>query len=149
MKKQYFLLFAIFSLLISGCGKDDATEVILAKNVFALTPVADSNISGNVSFVKYEDGRTEVILQINNSSKDIHPAFIYMNSLAEGGPVALTLAPIECDCEESITVVSKLDNGTPITYEQLINFDGHLKIHQNSDHLEIVIAQGNIGLNAK
>ena len=149
MKKQYFLLFAIFTLLITGCGKDDATEVILAKNVFALTPVADSNISGNVSFVKYEDGRTEVILQINNSSKDIHPAFIYMNSLAEGGPVALTLAPIECDCEESITVVSKLDNGTPITYEQLINFDGHLKIHQNSDHLEIVIAQGNIGLNAK
>ncbi len=149
MKKQYFLLIAIFSLLITGCGKDDATEVILAKNVFALSPVSNSNISGNVSFVKYEDGRTEVILQINNSSKDIHPAFIYMNSLAEGGPVALTLAPIECDCEESITVVSKLDNGTPITYEQLINFDGHLKIHQNSDHLEIVIAQGNIGLNAK
>ncbi len=149
MRKHYFLLFAIFSLLISGCGKDDATEVILAKNVFALSPVSNSNISGNVSFVKYEDGRTEVILQINNSSKDIHPAFIYMNSVAEGGPVALTLAPIECDCEESITVVSKLDNGTPITYEQLINFDGHLKIHQNSDHLEIVIAQGNIGLNAK
>ncbi|MET7030097.1 hypothetical protein [Sediminicola luteus] len=149
MKKQYFLLIAIFSLLISGCGKDDATEVILAKNVFALSPVADSNISGNVSFVKYEDGRTEVILQINNSSKDIHPAFIYSNSLAEGGPVALTLAPIECDCEESITVVSKWDNGQAVTYEELINFDGHLKIHQNSDHLEIVIAQGNIGANAK
>lgn len=149
MKKQYYLLIAIFTLIISGCSKDNATEVILAKNVFALSPVADSNISGNVSFVKYEDGRTEVILQINNSSKDIHPAYIYTNSLAEGGTVAMTLAPIECDCEESITVVSKWDNGQAVTYEELINFDGHLKIHQNKDHLEIVIAQGNIGMNAQ
>ncbi|MEJ1222651.1 hypothetical protein [Sediminicola sp. 1XM1-17] len=139
----------LLAIIASGCGKDDATEVILAKNVFALSPVADSKISGNVSFVKYEDGRTEVILQINNSSEDIHPAFIYANSLAEGGPVALTLAPIECDCEESITVVSKWDNGSPVSYEDLINFDGHLKIHQNKDHLEIVIAQGNIGANAQ
>ena len=149
MKKQYFLFIAVLTLIISGCGKDNATEAILAKNVFALSPVADSKISGNVSFVKYEDGRTEVILKINNSSKDIHPAFIYANSLTEGGPVALTLAPIECDCEESITVVSKWDNGQAVTYEDLINFDGHLKIHQNKDHLEIVIAQGNIGMNAQ
>ncbi|MEB8330064.1 hypothetical protein OO009_11920 [Flavobacteriaceae bacterium KMM 6897] len=148
MKKHYYLLI-VLALIITSCTKDSATEVILAKNVFALSPVSNSNISGNVSFVKYEDGRTEVILQINNSSKDIHPAYIYTKSLAEGGTVALTLAPIECDCEESITVVSKLDNGTPITYEQLINFDGHLKIHQNEEHLELVIAQGNIGINAK
>ena len=149
MKKQYFLFFAVLTLIISSCGKDNTTEEILSKNVFALSPVADSKISGNVSFVKYEDGRTEVILKINNSSEDIHPAYIYANSLTEGGPVALTLAPIECDCEESITVVSKWDNGQAVTYEDLITFDGHLKIHQNKEHLEIVIAQGNIGMNAQ
>ncbi|MFT5943329.1 MAG: hypothetical protein ACI9Q4_002601 [Sediminicola sp.] len=149
MKKQYYLIITLFTLLLSSCGKDDATDVILAKNVFALSSVSNSNISGNVSFVKYEDGRTEVILQINNSSLDIHPAFIYANSLAEGGAVALTLAPIECDCEESITIVSKWDNGTPVTYEELIAFDGHIKIHQNADNLEVVIAQGNIGVNAQ
>ena len=109
MKKQYYLLVAVLILIASSCGKDSVTDVILDKNVFALSPVADSNISGNVSFVKYEDGRTEVILQINNSSKDIHPAFIYTNSIVEGGTVALTLNPIECDCEESITVVSKCE----------------------------------------
>lgn len=149
MKKHYYL-FIVLALIFTNCTKDSAKDVILAKNVFALSPVSNSNISGNVSFVKYEDGRTEVILQINNSSKDIHPAFIYTKSLeAGGGAIALTLAPIECDCEESITVVSKLDNGTPITYEQLIAFDGHIKIHQNAEHLELVIAQGNIGVNAQ
>jgi hypothetical protein len=148
MKKQYYLLI-VLALIFTSCSKDSATDVILDKNVFALSPFSNSNISGNVSFVKYEDGRTEVILQINNSSKDIHPAFIYANSLAEGGAVALTLAPIECDCEESITIVSKWDNGTPVTYEELIAFDGHIKIHQNADNLEVVIAQGNIGVNAQ
>ncbi|MCM4154146.1 hypothetical protein DHD05_21365 [Arenibacter sp. N53] len=149
MKKYYFLLLLSLSLVISSCGKDDnPSDPSTSVKVFTLSSVSNSKISGKVTFKKNEDGSTTVLLEINGSSTDIHPAFIYFNDAATGGEVAITLAPIDCDCESSSTVITTLDDGTPITYEQLLKFDGHIKIHQNEDHLEIIITQGNIGANA-
>jgi len=54
----------------------------------------------------------------------------------------------DLDLTRTSPIVSTLDNGTPITYEQLLKLDGHIKIHQNDEHLEIIITQGNIGANA-
>jgi hypothetical protein len=137
------------SLIISGCSKDDSsTKSSTSVKVYTLSPVSNSKISGKVTFKKNEDGSTTILLEINGSSTDIHPAFIYLNNVETGGQVAITLAPIDCDCESSSTVITTLDDGTPITYEQLLKFDGHIKIHQNEDHLEIIITQGNIGANS-
>lgn len=150
MKKYYFLLLISFSLVIASCGKDDnaTAEPSTSIKVYTLSSVSNSKISGKVTFKKNEDGSTTVLLEINGSSTDIHPAFIYFNNAETGGQVAITLAPIDCDCESSSTVVTTLDDGTPITYEELLKFDGHIKIHQNEEHLEIIITQGNIGVNA-
>ncbi len=147
MKKYYFLFLVSMSLIITSCGKDDpsSNDPTTSVKVYPLSSVSNSNISGKVTFTKNEDGSTTVLLEINGSSKDIHPAFIYFNDAATGGEVAITLEPIDCDCESSSTIVTTLDDGTPITYEQLLKFDGHIKIHQNEDHLEIIITQGNIG----
>ena len=149
MKKYIYLFLASISLIISGCSKDDSSaKSSTSVKLYTLSPVSNSKISGKVTFSKNEDGSTTVLLEINGSSKDVHPAFIYFNNAATGGEVAITLNPIDCDCESSTTIVATLDDGTPITYEQLLKFDGHLKIHQNGDHLEIIITQGNIGANA-
>ena len=149
MKKYIYLFLASISLIISGCSKDDSSaKSSTSVKLYTLSPVSNSKISGEVTFTKNEDGSTTVLLEINGSSKDVHPAFIYFNNAATGGEVAITLNPIDCDCESSTTIVATLDDGTPITYEQLLKFDGHLKIHQNGDHLEIIITQGNIGANA-
>lgn len=150
MKKYYFLFLISISTLISSCGKDDpsSTDPTTSVKVYTLSSVSNSKISGKVTFTKNEDGSTTVLLEINGSSTDIHPAFIYFNNAATGGEVAITLEPIDCDCESSSTIVTTLDDGTPITYEQLLKFDGHIKIHQNEDHLEIIITEGNIGANA-
>ena len=151
MKKYYFLLLISISLVISSCGKDDNTTPdapSTSVKVYTLSSVSNSKISGKVTFTKNVDGSTTVLLEINGSSTDIHPAFIYLNNAATGGDVAITLEPIDCDCESSSTIVTTLDDGTPITYEQLLKFDGHIKIHQNEEHLEIIITQGNIGANA-
>ncbi|MCM4173788.1 hypothetical protein DHD32_20135 [Arenibacter sp. TNZ] len=149
MKKYIYLFLVSMSLIISGCSKDDSsTKSSTSVKVYTLSPVSNSKISGKVTFKKNEDGSTTILLEINGSSTDIHPAFIYLNNLETGGQVAITLAPIDCDCESSSTVITTLDDGTPITYEQLLKFDGHIKIHQNEDHLEIIITQGNIGANS-
>lgn len=149
MKKYIYLFLVSMSLIIFGCSKDDSsTKSSTSVKVYTLSSVSNSNISGKVTFKKNEDGSTTVLLEINGSSTDIHPAFIYLNNLETGGQIAITLAPIDCDCESSSTVITTLDDGTPITYEQLLKFDGHIKIHQNEDHLEIIITQGNIGANS-
>ncbi|MCK0189547.1 hypothetical protein [Arenibacter sp. F20364] len=148
MKKYYYLLLLSISLIFTGCSKDDSSsKSSTSVKLYTLSSVSNSNISGKVTFKKNEDGSTTVLLEINGSSTDIHPAFIYFNNAETGGEVAITLEPIDCDCESSSTIVTTLDDGTPITYEQLLKFDGHIKIHQNEDHLEIVITEGNIGAN--
>ena len=149
MKKYIYLLLTSMSLIISGCSKDDSSEKSSTSvKLYTLSSVSNSNISGKVTFTKNEDGSTTILLQINGSSTDIHPAFIYFNNAETGGEVAITLTPIDCDCESSSTIVTTLDDGTIISYEELLKFDGHIKIHQNEDHLEIIITQGNIGANA-
>ena len=149
MKKYIYLFLISISLIISVCSKDDSSsKSSTSVKLYTLSSVSNSNISGKVTFKKNEDGSTTVLLEINGSSTDIHPAFIYFNDAATGGEIAITLEPIDCDCESSSTIVTTLDDGTPITYEQLLKFDGHIKIHQNEDHMEIVITEGNIGSNA-
>lgn len=150
MKKYFYLFLISISLLISGCNNDDSSSDSSSTSVkvFTLSSVSNSKITGKVTFKKNEDGSTTVLLEINGSSTDVHPAFIYFNNVATGGEIAITLEPIDCDCESSSTIITTLDDGTPITYEQLLKFDGHIKIHQNEEHLEIIITQGNIGANA-
>tara|TARA_R110002051_G_C8521575_1_gene468058 strand:- start:7 stop:456 length:450 start_codon:yes stop_codon:yes gene_type:complete len=149
MKKYTFLFIALVMVILTGCSKDDNSETSIVSRVFQLNAVSNSNISGTATFIIKENGITEVVLQISNSSTDIHPAKIYLNDATTGGEAVITLTSIDCDCESSTTMVSKLDNGTALSYEELVNFNGHLKIHQNANHMEVVIAQGNIGANVK
>ena len=41
----------------------------------------------------------------------------------------------------------EVDDGTPITYEELILFDGHLNVHLSASNLDSLLAQGDIGQN--
>lgn len=147
MKNITIIIVFFTFLLTSSCSKDDSPtrETI----TYTLHAVANPDIQGTVKFSENEDGTTTVVLAINGSSTDIHPAYIY-NGKEEGtGSIAITLLPIDCACESSTTLVSKLDNGTGITFKGLKALNAHVKIHQSSSEMGTVIAQGNIGANAK
>lgn len=151
MKKvSLFLLFA-FTLIISACSKDEDEKddpiAVLETRTYTLHSVDKPEIQGSVKISELENGNSELLLKINGSSTDIHPAYIYSGGENGTGAVAITLNAIECDCEESITVISKLDNGTPITFQGLKAFNGHIKIHQSDTELGTIIARGNIGVN--
>jgi hypothetical protein len=45
----------------------------------------------------------------------------------------------------SETVVTELNNGTAITYEELLAFSGHVKLHLSADQLSTIIAYGDFG----
>jgi len=48
---------------------------------------------------------------------------------------------------KSLTNVSKLNSGTAITYDQLLDFNGYLNVHESEANLGALIAQGDIGQN--
>lgn len=146
MKKITLLFLAVGFALLSGCSKDDSSTKLSSK-VYQLRYVDDPSLLGKVTFTENSDGSTTVFLELNGTSDDIHPAYIYSNSLTQGGPIAITLNPIDCDCEDSTTLVSKLDNGTTISFEQLLTFNGHIKVHQSSSEMQTILLQGNIGSN--
>jgi hypothetical protein len=52
-----------------------------------------------------------------------------------------------CECAISETLVTQLDDGTPITFVELMTFDGHLNIYQSPTDGSL-IATANIGSNA-
>jgi hypothetical protein len=150
MRKVVPYLVLAISLVAGGCSKSEEqeeSEGTLETRTYSLHSVDKPEIQGSVKISELENGNSELLLKINGSSTDIHPAYIYSGGENGNGAIAITLEAIECDCEESITVISKLDNGTPITFQGLKAFNGHIKIHQSATELGTIIAQGNIGVN--
>ncbi|MCQ6468237.1 hypothetical protein NPN14_23720, partial [Vibrio parahaemolyticus] len=76
-----------------------------------------------------------------------HPAHIHLNTAAEGGDIALTLNAVDGTTGKSTTVLKALDNGTKITYQELLNFDGYINVHLSTSSLATLVAQGDIGQN--
>ncbi len=142
----FFITTLALILTTSSCKEDDISSVILQSIEYRLEAVGPNGITGTVTFTEDTDGKTEVLVELDDgSSVAVHPAYIRFNSLDEGGEVALTLNP--CECQISRTTVSRLDVGTPISYDGLVILDGHVSIHNSPDDYTVISA-ANIGLNA-
>ena len=149
-KAPYFLLF-IALMILSSCGKDDnieptgVNEIIVDQIDYNLIAVNNSGITGKATFTRDSNDNTTILIELVNTNTDEHPAYVNFNSAAEGGPIAITLEP--CTCAVSTTVVTQLDDGTPIDFDKLLNLDGHISI-QNSPSNDEIIAVVDIGINA-
>ena len=146
-----YINILLFALLFTACKKDDVSEAIdlvdpVNEVVYSLNGVTNSNISGAARFVRNEDDSTTIYISLINASSEVHPASIHYNSVVEGGEVAVSLNA--CLCSESETVVSNLDNGNPINFNQFQVFDGHINIYESDILNDVIIAQVNIGSNA-
>lgn len=150
MKKLISPIVAVCLLIMLGCKNDDIepfdpTDPINNK-VYDLVGITNSNITGEATFTRKADGTTTVYIKVVNASDEIHPAEIHYNSKEQGGDLALTLNA--CNCDESITEVSALDDGTPVTFDDLIIFNGHINIYESPSRKDVIIAQTNIGINS-
>lgn len=84
-------------------------------------------------------------LEISNATGTLrsHPAHIHENSVEEGGGIAWYLGAIDAMDPDSRS--SMLINET---YDNLINYDGYINIHESLKTLDVILSQGNIGSNA-
>ena len=145
--------------IFSGCTKEETAEPIQTSNkeatgdnlrqiqVYPLMSVSDPSVSGSVSFQKAGPNTKVTIILEGTMPDGDHPAHIHFNSVAEGGGIAVSLNNVNGASGRSTTIVNMMDNGTTITYEDLLNFDGHVNVHVSPTNLATLIAQGDIGSN--
>ncbi|MEQ9441286.1 MAG: CHRD domain-containing protein [Cyclobacteriaceae bacterium] len=116
---------------------------------YALDSVAVPSIKGEAVFYQRNNGTTLVELMLENTIEDeMHPAHIHANTAAESGGIVIDLTTVDGATGVSRTQVSAFNDGTPITYEELVGYDGYINVHYSADDLSTIIGQGDIGANA-
>jgi hypothetical protein len=157
MKKQmrflYISLLLIGIVCFAGCDDDDYgtddTPTPNNQRTYTLNPLGNSGVSGTVTFAKVDDVTTNITIELGGTqSGNSHPAHIHSGSAGSGGPIVLDFNPVDGGTGKSETMVTKLNDGTDITYEELIAFNGHVNIHLSAAEIATMIAQGNIGSNS-
>lgn len=149
-----FIFIVGLAVLMASCGDDDdATDPdddpYADGEAYTLSAVGDSGVSGTVDFQKNDDNSTTVIIELSGTSEgNNHPAHIHFNDVAEGGDIAVTLGEVNGGTGRSETIVTMFDDSTTVSYEELIAFDGHVNVHQSTDSIAVLIAQGDIGANS-
>jgi hypothetical protein len=130
-------------------GTGDRTKLTGDYVVYDLKASNGSGITGIVRFAKFVDGSTLITVGLDGLATGdlgVHPAHIHVNALAKGGAAAVTLDMVDGITALSETVVSTRDDGTPITYDALLGFNGYVDAHM-SPMDAAAIAGADIGSN--
>jgi hypothetical protein len=118
------------------------------KTTYNLNMVGVSGVSGTAIFEKRNNGNTLVSIALNGTlNSGTHPAAIHIGSVATvgGGPITKTLNDVDGTTGNSYTNIRTLDDATPITYDNLMAYDGYLAIHESTILMANILCQGNIG----
>jgi Cu/Zn superoxide dismutase len=138
------LILGVGILANTGCKKDEEEDPETKQ--YTLKIKDQPGITGTVTFTETSSTVTTVTIKLNGGSANSHPAHIHSGAAIENGPVAISLNPVDSS-GNSITEVTKLDNGTPISYDQLLVYDGYVNVHESIADVHIIIAQTDIGNN--
>jgi hypothetical protein len=130
---------------------DIGGNVLTATNKsFTLAPVGIFGVTGTALFEKRENGNTLVTITLAGAiSGAVYPATINLGSTTSigGGPVKKLLNNANGTTGKSYTNIDKLDDGTKITYDNWLVYDGYINIYQTPVATENIICSGNIGSN--
>jgi hypothetical protein len=78
----------------------------------------------------------------------VHPAHIHANTAAEGGAITISLTSVDGATGTSLTEVDAFNDGTAVSYSDLLGYDGYINVHLSAAELGTIVAQGDIGQNA-
>jgi hypothetical protein len=163
MTNRNIFTLAFFTLafsLLSSCTKDNCLSSTVASTdqaddraqsvVYPLNEANGSGVSGTVTFQK-AGSKTKVIIElVGTTAGASHPVYLRFNSVeAITEDIIGTLEPVNGKTGRSTTMFTHLDDFSPITYEEMVNFDGHITVELSAEQPDFHIAEGNIGLNAQ
>lgn len=149
MKPLYLLAFLVlFSFY--GCQEDEtAGEFTGRLTTYQLVAGSGQDIEGTVTLKEKADHSTRVIIDMTPTGGSLlHPVHLHYGTMIPDADMAAMLHPVDGTNGRSVTDLSMLMDDTPITYEELLIFDGHIKVHlDDGPHKSVVIAYTNIGKN--
>ena len=153
LRKNLLSLLIMIPFIFVSCSSDDdgyvnppSTE--LNSKIYNLGTEGNFGVSGTAKFIENSDATFSIELDLQNTpTGGIHPAHIHINTAAEGGGIALTLEAVNGDTGKSKTTFTNLDDGTAITYQGLLDFNGYINVHLSATELSTLVAQGDIGQN--
>lgn len=117
--------------------------------VYPLSPKNDQGVEGRASFHRKQDNSTMVVLRLSNvESSANHPTHIHNNTALESGTIAIDLTNVKGDTGNSLTQVEQRNDGSAITYQQLLGFNGYINVHKSAADISTLMAQGDVGKNA-
>ncbi|TYB77212.1 CHRD domain-containing protein [Bizionia myxarmorum] len=151
--KQSILVFTIICsfLIMTNCSSDDnitRLETSLISTTYTLNPVTDPSVIGDARIIKNEDASITVNIKLSGTLPgQSNPASLRLNTAAEGGVTAISLTAINGTTGRSTTTFTTFDNGTYVTYEDLLSFDGYIDVRLDSSNPATLLAQGDIGQN--
>jgi hypothetical protein len=159
MKRQKMNAFVAAMALVvttASCSKEATTatnpqthspQMKVVSTTYPLASVSDPNISGTATFQQINN-QTKITIQFSGTTPgQMYPAHIHHNSVAIGGGIAVSLNDVNGSSGRSVTIVSAMNNNTPLTYQDLLNFNGYINVHLSATQLSTIVAQGNIGSN--
>ena len=155
MNKNLLAFLMIIPLFFISCNDDDGysnpetpTVTELNSKIYTLGTVGESGVSGTAKFIENSDATLSIELDLQDTpSEGIHPAHIHFNTAVETGGIALTLEDVNGNTGKSTTAFTSLNDGTAITYQELIDFNGYINVHLSATELSTLVAQGDIGQN--
>lgn len=134
----FTMVFAAIALItIGGCEKDDEFG---SKTSYDLKVQDVLGVTGTATFIETGTNSVTIDLVLSGAPSGVHPAELCTNTVAEGGVTVVTLNPVDETGKSSTKVTS-------ITYNQLIAYDGFIKVMKSSDEPLVILAQGDIGGN--
>lgn len=151
LSKTLLPFLVMIPFLFINCSNDDdidSAPTVLNSKIYTLGTVGDFGVSGTAKFIENSDSTLSIEIDLQNTTAGgNHPAHIHFNTAAEGGDIALTLEPINGDTGKSKTTFTTLNDGTAITYQGLLDFNGYINVHLSPTELSTLVAQGDIGQN--
>lgn len=126
-------------------GDIGANELTGNSRSYVLNEVNLSGVEGTATFYERQDDTFLSVLSLKAPEGSSYPTHIHANSASEGGGIVISLNNVENGI--SMTEIDAMDDESSITYDQLLNFNGHINVHSSTD-MSIYVAQGNIGSNS-
>jgi hypothetical protein len=139
----------VLSASIMSCDDDSNDPQLTGESkTYTMSSVSDPSINGTIKFAERSDNATVVTIDLNGTTAgDFHPAHIHANSAAETGDIIIDLNAVDGTTGISETVVKNMDDGTSVSYEDLLDLDGYANVHLSAANLTTLIAQADIGQN--
>jgi hypothetical protein len=150
--KSYLLLIILIGLGL-GCSDED-TQVIDEvytgnESTYPLGSASEFDITGAATFKERVDGGTDVIIVLDKTfDTGEFPVHLHFGDVAtDKAEIASLLVPVAGNNGTSKTTISTLSDESKVTFNDLKEFDGCLKIHLSGtgEGRDIVLAAGNIG----